>query len=102
VTVTTPSSMIRRPLVGDNLSQLVQVLAREVDLDIRAEGNGKNDIKAVLIRCYNAELRTQIYTQATQDLMAECAANRLPEAAQAIIVAAILAARAAYDEQHKK
>jgi hypothetical protein len=102
MTVTTPSSMIRRPLIGDNLSQLLQVLAREVDLDIRAEGDGKKDIRTLLIRCYNAELRTQIYTQATQDLMAECAAGRLPESAQSIIVAAVLAARAAYDEQHKK
>ena len=92
---------VHQPLHGDPLSRIVQQHARTLDFDFRATGKGVDDIRALIVQCYNAELRTEVYAEATKDLMTAIERGQLPPEAEAIVTLAICAADAAYEAQKK-
>jgi hypothetical protein len=96
---------MKEPLHGEPVSQMIQAAAHKVGLELsprERQGAGVEDLTFLIIRCYNAELRTQVYAEAIKNLKTACAKGELSESAEAIITLAILNADAAYNEQKRK
>lgn len=95
-------SITRMQLVaGDALSQIIQVLARQVGVSVLLTGKGQEDLAAILIQFKEAKNRADEWAQAIRDIIefADTTPD-CPESVKAYVVAAVLRARVNFDARN--
>lgn len=87
---------------GDAVSRLAQALAKEVGIDgFHWTGKGDQDIRAICIRAYNAEIIRKNLWDSVMEITQLPNWKELPEAIQATVMATILRARACIELTQK-
>lgn len=79
---------------GDPVSQLLQVLASETGVRRIYTGQGRADLRALLVDFHNATTKAEEAWKALKELFEMPELAQLPEAVQAKLMAGILQARA--------
>lgn len=90
----TDQRILEQPIRGDALSQLIQTLARDIQLKLTASGRGLDDLRAIMVRCVNVEMAHQEIWKGVSLLFQMNETNTLPEPVKAQMASIVLAAKA--------
>lgn len=92
------------PLTGDAVSQLIQLVARDVGLkSFKPTGRGDTDVRQLVTRAYNVELGNQELWVCVGDILKLVDATpEISEVFKATLSAGVLRARACVDLGQKQ
>jgi hypothetical protein len=95
----TEQTFKQTPMSGDAVSQLVQLLVKEIGLkNFKATGKGDADIRSVVTRAFNSDLgRQELWNMTSDFLKLIDETPGLPESFLATVSAGVLRARACVD-----